>query len=104
MTIGGGMASTILIYWGCNKIEKLKLGINDVLVWIEEVSLVFLCLHLIDLDIPLRGILGLNNTLSAIIFDFTFCVLGTILISQFKVTRKIFGVTKISKLSQSNGI
>ena len=96
LSVIGGIAATIIIYWGCRKITSLRLKPINTLLWFGEVSLTFLCLHLIDLNIPVRNFLGINNALTSIIFDLTFCILGTILLSQFSITREIFKLKKIN--------
>ena len=90
LSVLGGIVATIIIYWGCKKMLFLNIKPIKVLLWFGEVSLTFLCLHLIDLNIPIRKFIGINNAISSIIFDLTFCILGTILLSQFSITRRIF--------------
>ncbi len=68
------------------------------MAWIGECSLVILCLHLIDLDIPFRKVLGIQSAIPAIIFDITFCVIGTMILSQFAFARDIFKIPKVNIL------
>lgn len=100
LTVLGGICGTLSIYTILSLLHKnlnSKL-IWTPLIWLGEVSLVILCLHLIDLDIPVRRFLGINTAIGAIVFDMTFCIFGTIVLSQFKLSRKLFKINKVNIL------
>lgn len=103
LTVIGGIAGTIILYCfsykllSINAINKLRGGV----AWIGECSLVILCLHLIDLDIPFRKVLGIQSAIPTIIFDITFCVIGTMILSQFSFVRDIFKIKKVNILRKN---
>lgn len=96
LSVIGGIAATIVIYTMCKKIAHVQIFPIQFITWCGEVSILFLCFHLIDLDMPIRRHMGINGAITAIVFDLTFCIFGTVLLSQFSVTRKIFHINKVS--------
>ena len=96
LSVAGAIAATGVIYFCCKKLLSLRLRALDVVVWLGEVSLVILCLHDFDLMVPVRERLGITMPLTSIVYDLTFCTLGTVLLSQFAATRKIFKLKKNS--------
>lgn len=96
LSVVGGIAATIVIYFIMKKIADVQISPVRFIAWCGEVSIVFLCIHLIDLDLPIRRYLGINGAITAIVFDLTFCILGTVFLSHFSLARKIFHIKKIS--------
>lgn len=95
LSVFGGIAATIVIYLIVKEICYVDILPVRLIVWCGEVSILFLCFHLIDLDIPIRRYLGINTTITSIVFDLTFCILSTAFLSQFKTIRKIFHINKV---------
>ena len=100
LTILGGIAGTIIIYWIVTVSMKVFNGkmsfIGKSLAWLGEVSLLILCFHLIDLNLPyIRYALDIDTPIGAIIFNLTFCIVGVIILSQFPQTRNIFKIKKV---------
>ncbi len=96
LTVLGGICGTLTLFMILDLLHK---HLNNrlmwfPLIWMGQMSLVILCLHLIDLDIPIRRYLGINSAIGAIAFDLTFCILGTIVLSQFKLSRSLFKINK----------
>ena len=96
LSIVGAIAATGVIYFCCDKFLLLHLSIADFIIWLGEVSLVILCLHELDLVFPMREWLGITNPITAIIFDLTYCILGTVLLSQSAVARNLFKIKKVN--------
>lgn len=62
-------------------IQKLPAPFKRILIWIGRNSLVFLCLHLIDLNIGIRHYFQVGNGIAGFSFNLMFCILGTIVLS-----------------------
>ena len=99
LSVLGGISATLVIYSLTNMFFKQNSYIAKFFVWMGEVSLVVLCLHLIDLDIPLRNFLGIHSEIISIILDLGFCIFGTILLSRFTIGRKLFKINKVNIIS-----
>lgn len=98
INVFGGICGTLSIYVILSIIYKyvnFRL-IWAPLIWLGEVSLVILCFHIIDLDVPIRRFLGINSAIGAIVFDLTFCIFGTIFLSQFSLSRSLLKINKIN--------
>lgn len=96
LTIPGAVAAVLVLYIIFDKVldNKYLLKLGGIIVWIGECSLVILCIHLIDLDIPIRRILGIKSSILAILFDVAFCLIGTVFLTQFNLTRKLLRIRK----------
>lgn len=62
-------------------INKLPAIFNRLMVWIGRNSLVFLCLHLIDLNIGIRHYFHIGGGVPGFSFSLALCMLGTIALS-----------------------
>lgn len=66
---------------------------GGVICRIGMLSLVILCLHLLDLEVPFRDLLGIPMGYPSIIFDIIFCLIGVLIIGQIKFFRSLFGIS-----------
>ena len=72
----------------CNALKKLC-------VWIGMNSMTILCIHNIDLDVPIRYLLKIDADL-AIPFAIAECVIGTLILQYIPLTRKIYNISNLS--------
>ena len=94
LSIVGGIAATLLIYYCSKRFLYFFPSPATIFVWLGEVSLLILCLHQFDLVFFPRKIFGFSAFISSTIIDFTYCVLATILLSQFSHVRELFKIKK----------
>ncbi|MDE6272752.1 MAG: acyltransferase family protein [Muribaculaceae bacterium] len=108
LTVLGGISATILIYCAISNLRKLPINhmdwIRNIFVWLGEVSLLIMCFHLIELNLPYLGsLLGFNTIFERIIFNFTFCIIGVVLLSQFPLARNLFKIRQVNIFKLKKG-
>lgn len=96
LSIIGGLGGTLFICILARVIYAYTRILSRFLIWIGEASLLILCIHLIDLDLPIRDILSRVFGFNQLVFDFILCICGTILLSQISVIRNVFKIKKVT--------
>lgn len=89
----GAVGGTYIIWMISKAIAKWKTVMTNFLVWCGRNSMTFLCLHLIDLDIPIRRHLGIHDPILVILFSFMLCTTATCVMYYITFFRKVYHIT-----------
>lgn len=88
--------------WLLSKLISILPIVKKAFCWIGMNSMTFLCLHLLDLDLGIRFFFQrffsttfATTDIYAIVFDILFCILGTIALSIFPFTQRVFGIRRL---------
>lgn len=92
INIVGACGGTYVIWLISDWISKYENKFTSVLVWTGRNSMTILCLHLLDLDIPIRGLLHIPHMMQ-IPFVIVIYLIGTYLLSKIPVTKKVFMIS-----------
>lgn len=84
----GAVAGSTCVYY-CSKYLTLT-RISKFFEWVGRNSLCILCVHLIEMKTRLYNIIGLDNVLLIIVYQLTFILLGTCILTHTKYIKSIF--------------
>lgn len=87
----GAFGGTYVIYLLSRQLLNCHL-ISSIVEWFGRNSIVFLCIHTIDLDLRIRQMFGINGVLSALLFTVLLCSVTTIFFGCFPSISKLLRI------------
>lgn len=87
----GAIGGTYALFLVCNSIPSCNYPLYKIVIWGGQNSLTFLCIHLYDLDVPIRGFLHIPNVVG-IPLIIVVCFIGTFILSKIPFTRKVYNI------------
>ena len=88
----GAIGGTYAVWLISTAIQKYKSKLTSFIIWCGRNSMTFLCIHLIDMDIPIRGHIGIHEPVLAILFTCVLCVLGTFILYHIRFFRRVYNI------------
>lgn len=95
VNIAGACGGTYVVFLLSNVIATYYNCLKNLFVWIGMNSMTFLCIHNVDLDVPIRYILNIGPDI-AVPFAIAECFICTLIFYYIPVTRNIYNISKLS--------
>ena len=93
INVAGAIGGTYAVWLISTAIQKYKSKLTSFIIWCGRNSMTFLCIHLIDMDIPIRRHLGIHEPIWAILFSFVLCIVATYVMYHISFFRKVYNIT-----------
>lgn len=93
LDVAGAIGGTYLIYLLSSLLKRVSFIANP-LGWVGRNSILFLCVHTLDLDLSLRQIVHIDSGIIAILFTLMVCAIITIVFGKIPFLRKVFRISK----------
>lgn len=87
----GAIGGTYALFLISDVLSTAKYPLHKVVIWGGKNSLTFLCIHLYDLDVPIRGFLHIPNVVG-IPLVILMCFVGTYIMSKIPFTRMVYNI------------
>ena len=92
LDVASAIGGTYLIYLLSSFLKRVSY-IASPLSWIGRNSILFLCVHTVDLDLSLRQIIHINSGIIAILFTLVVCAIATIIFGKIPFFQKVFRIS-----------
>lgn len=87
----GALGGTYALFLISETLSTCRFPMRKIVIWGGQNSMTFLCIHLYDLDVPIRGVLHIPNKLG-IPLVIVACFVGTYILSKIPFTRKVYNI------------
>lgn len=95
----GAIGGTYMLFLFSDFLSTCRYPLRTTVIWGGQNSLTFLCIHLYDLDVPIRGFLHIPNVVGIPVV-IVMCFVGTLIMSKIPFTRMIYNI-KPFRISES---
>lgn len=94
----GAIGGTYVLFLISDVLSTCRYPLHKVVIWGGKNSLIFLCIHLYDLDVPIRGFLHIPNIVG-IPLVILMCFVGTYVMSKIPFTKMVYNIKPFKNIN-----